>query len=84
MSPAPERLKTPEALALIRKYADKGVRVLGIEGFVVVPQGLLAGLDLILDVSDAKTSPSEASVIAESFVRTNDRPNVVWEVWGDD
>jgi hypothetical protein len=84
MNPAPERLGTAETLALIAKYARDGVRVLGVEGFVTVPEGYIAYLDLILDVSAPEVSSAEGWATADAFVREKDRPNVLWEVWIDD
>lgn len=80
----PPRVTTSEALSLIHEYAEAGVRIFGVDGFVVVPEGFIADLDLILDVSDPSTTSAEAAATARSFVQTHDRPDVIWEVWIDD
>ena len=55
--------------------------MLGVDGFVVVPGGFLADLDLVLDVSNRNHSIEDAALEAEAFVISRERPDVVWEVW---
>ena len=55
--------------------------MLGVDGFVLVPDGFVADLDLVLDVSGPDLSVKEAAMDAEAFVVSKDRPGVVWEVW---
>ena len=77
----PNRVDTSEAIASIRKYADEGVQILGLDGFVVVPEGFAAGLDLLLDVSGRNLTVEEAAAEAEAFVTSKGRSDVQWEVW---
>jgi hypothetical protein len=70
-----------EAIASIRKCTQDGVRVLGLDGFTVIPEGFRADLDLLLDVSDRPMTAEEAAAEAEAFIQTHTRPDVIWEVW---
>ena len=81
MSAEPERVNTSEALNLIRKYADDGVQILGLDGFVVAPGGFYASLDLLLDVSSRDLTVAQAAAESEAFVKSKAAPDVVWEVW---
>ena len=81
MSGEPERVNTSEALTLIRKYADDGVQILGVDGFLVAPEGFYASLDLLLDVSGRDLTAAQAAAECEAFVKSKARPDVVWEVW---
>lgn len=81
MRGAPDRVDTSEAIAAIRKCAAEGVLILGLDGFVVVPEGFVAALDLLLDTSDRSLTVAEAAAEAEAFVTAKGRPNVLWEVW---
>ncbi len=76
-----DKLNTSEAIASIRACAQAGVQVLGLDGFVVVPEGFMASLDLLLDVSDRGLTAAEAAAQAEAFVSSNASPEVIWEVW---
>ena len=78
------RVTAADAIASIRESARAGVRILGLDGFTVVPDGYTADLDLLLDVSNRPMSAEEAAAEAEAFVNANARPDVVWEVWVDD
>jgi hypothetical protein len=77
----PDRVDTSEAIAAIRKCADEGVQILGLDGFVVVPDGFIAALDLLLDTSDRNLTVEEAAAEAEAFVAAKGRSDVAWEVW---
>jgi hypothetical protein len=79
----PPRLNTAEAIASVQDYAEAGVQILGVDGFVVVPEGLRADLDLMLDVSEPQASAEVAAAQVEAFIRERARPDVVWEVWAD-
>jgi hypothetical protein len=72
---------TSEAIASIRKCADEGVQILGLDGFVVIPDGFVAALDLLLDTSGRNLTVEEAATEAEAFVTAKGRPDVLWEVW---
>jgi len=77
------RLPASEAIGAIRRYAQEGVRILGVEGFEVVPDGIVAHIDLILDLSVIEMNAVEAASEAEDFVRATDRPNLIWEICAD-
>jgi hypothetical protein len=67
----------------MRRLAQAGILILGVEGFVVVPDGVIAPIDLILDLSSMDVSVSEAAREAEAFVAASARENVVWEIVAD-
>ncbi len=48
---------------------------------MVVPEGFIAALDLLLDVSGQNLTVEEAAAEAEAFVHAKARPDVLWEVW---
>jgi len=81
MGGSPDRLNASEAIASIRKCAQDGVQILGVDGFVVVPKGFVAALDLLLDVSGQNLTVEAAAAKAETFVHLKARPDVLWEVW---
>jgi hypothetical protein len=57
------------------------VQILGVDRFVVAPEGFVAALDLLLDTSNRNRTAEEAAAEAEAFVTAKGRPDVVWEVW---
>lgn len=71
------------ALAHIRTLAYQGRRVLGIGGFRVVPEGHMASLDLILDLSIVPMPIEEALSRAGAFVADHDAEGVLFEVVSD-
>jgi hypothetical protein len=77
----PNRVDTSEAIASIRKCAREGVQILGLDGFVVIPEGFVAALGLLLDLSGRNLTVEEAAAEAEAFVTSKSRPDVLWEVW---
>ena len=81
MKASPPRLSASKAIASIRKYTQDGVRVLGLDGFTVIPEGFRADLDLLLDVSNQPMTAEEAAAQAEAFIDKHARPDVIWEVW---
>jgi hypothetical protein len=81
---SPPRLSAPEVIASIREHTRLGIRLLGLDGFTVVPEGFRADLDLLLDVSNRPMTVENAASEAEAFVNANARPDVVWEVWVGD
>jgi hypothetical protein len=80
----PPRVSAAEAIASIHECTGRGVRLLGLDGFTVVPEGFRADLDLLLDVSDRPLTSVQAAAEAEAFIKKHGRPDVVWEVWADD
>lgn len=83
MQGPPPRLNTAEAIISIREHAQAGVQILGVDGFVVVPEGFRADFDLMLDVSTGPMTVDGAAAEAESFISEHARSDVVWEVWTD-
>ena len=47
----------------------------------MAPDGFIAALDLILDVSERNLTVAQAAAEAETFVDSKARPDVLWEVW---
>jgi hypothetical protein len=80
----PPRLSATDAIASIRESAQGGVRILGVDGFTVVPEGFRADLDLMLDVSELTMTAEQAAAESVAFVQNHARPDVIWEVWTDD
>lgn len=77
----PERVNSSQAIASIRECVEARLPVLGVDGFMVVPDGFVADLDLVLDVSNRNLTIEEAAMEAEAFVVSHERPDLVWEVW---
>ena len=77
----PEKVNSSDAVAAIRKCVNQGVQIVGLDGFVVVPEGFMAALDLMLDTSNRKLSVKQAAAEAEPFITAKGRPDVLWEVW---
>lgn len=77
MRGSPNRVNTTEAIACIRKCVEDGVQILGLDGFVVVPEGFMAALDLLLDVSAQNLTVTQAASEAEAFVRLKGRADVL-------
>jgi hypothetical protein len=57
--------------------------VLGIDGFRVVPEGYIASLDLILDLSIAPMPLEEAASRASAFIAHHAAEDVLFEVVSD-
>lgn len=79
----PDRVDSSQAVVDIRKCADEGVQILGLDGFVVVSEGFVAALDLLLDTSNRNLTVEEAAAEAEAFVTAKGRPDILWEVWSE-
>jgi hypothetical protein len=73
-----------DAIASIRASTQGGIRILGVDGFTVVPEGFRADLDLMLDVSDPPMTAEQAAAESLAFIEKHARPDVIWEVWADD
>ena len=74
-------LSASDSLELINRMEKNGIRVLGVEGFIVKPTGYMASLDLILDTSSL--TALTALRVAREFIATNSSSNVLFEVCGD-
>ena len=83
MTGSPPRVSAEEAIASIRECALAGVRILGLDGFTVVPEGFRADLDLLLDVSNRPMTAEMAAAEAVAFIEERARPDVIWEVWAE-
>ena len=81
MKDSPPRVTAAEAIASIQESTRAGVRIFGLDGFTVVPDGFMAELDLLLDVSNRPMSVEEAAADAKAFIDKHARSDVVWEVW---
>jgi hypothetical protein len=84
MTGSPPRLAAAEAISSIRESTRRGVRILGLDGFTIVPEGFRADLDLLLDVSNLPMTSEEAAEASVAFIEQHGRSDVVWEVWTDD
>jgi hypothetical protein len=79
-----DKLDGNEAVRRIRSCAEEGRRILGIDGFRVVPDGHIAALDLILDLSSRPMTLSDAAKQAEEFVRSHRADDVIFEIVVED
>ena len=84
MKGSPPRVAAAEAIASIRQCTLDGVRILGVDGFTVVPEGFRADFDLMLDVSDRPMTAEQAAAESVAFIEKHGRSDVIWEVWADD
>lgn len=75
-----ERLIATDALERIKAATECGDRVLGVDGFRVVPGGLAAPLNLILDLSVKPMTRELAAAEAAEFVALHGADDVVFEV----
>jgi hypothetical protein len=75
-----ERLKAQAAIERIRSHRDRDELVLGVDGFRTVPEGDIASLDLILDLSTKPLSVDDAAAQAEAFVIANAADGTTFEV----
>ncbi|AXU21276.1 hypothetical protein C7W88_20430 (plasmid) [Novosphingobium sp. THN1] len=73
-------LKADEAVRQIETAIRGNRRVVGVDGFRVVPQGIIAALDLILDVSSEPMEPEEAAIKSIQFIYLNAADDVLFEV----
>ena len=78
------RLTAAAAVAHVQALLARGHRVLGIDGFRVVPGGHLAALDLILDLSGCHLRVEEAASQALAFIEAHAGDDVLFEVVSDD
>jgi hypothetical protein len=75
-----EKLVAADAVERIKSATDRGGRILGIDGFRVVPEGFVASPDLILDLSTRPMARDDAAAAAISFVAVHEARDVVFEV----
>lgn len=73
------KLNAENALRMIEAAAAENRRVLGVDGFRIVPDGYVAALDLILDVSPDNAA-EVALAKATAFIRANSSEEVVFEL----
>lgn len=75
-----EMLNGADATARIRSSARDGWKVLGVDGFRLMPEGYVASLDLILDLS---SSGLTAEAEALGFISKHAAADVMFEVVTD-
>ena len=75
-----EKLSADQAIAYLRKCSSDNIKVFGVDGFILVPEGYIASLDLILDLSEPPRTVDEAASQAEMFIKEHARPDVLFEV----
>jgi hypothetical protein len=73
-------LKADDAVRLVEVAVKENRRVLGVDGFRIVPQGHIGSLDLILDVSNRPMPAEVAAAITIQFIRSNAADDVMFEV----
>ena len=78
-----ELLPAPEAVRLIEAAGDRGVRVLGAEGFWVVGNRVKPDMASILDLSDV-AEPAESVAVAISFLQMQLDASLMFDVVLDD
>ena len=76
-----EKLSADQAIAYMQECIIDNVKVLGVDGFILVPQGYVASLDLILDVSEPSWTIDDANSQAQSFIKEHARPDIVFEIF---
>lgn len=79
-----ELLEARDALERIDVCSRSGGRVLGVDGFRLSPDGYVAPLDLILDLSRGEFTPASAEAAAIRFVQLNAANDVRFEVVTDE
>lgn len=79
-----ELLTAEEAISLVKKCEREGIRILGVDGFVEVPAGFEAKLDLILDVSQEEKGMNEAANEVLEFISRHARQDVRFELCIDE
>ena len=77
---AQEKMPAADAIAQIKAAARAGRRVLGVDGFKVVPEGHLASLDLILDLSTRPMTHAAAAETAIEFIAARSADDMLFEV----
>ena len=75
-----DMLTADEAVKQIGSAVASKRRVLGVDGFRIVPEGYIAALDLILDVSNKPMTFEAAAAKTVEFIRSNTASDVVFEV----
>jgi hypothetical protein len=75
-----DMLTADEAVKQIGSAVASNRRVLGVDGFRIIPEGYIAALDLILDVSNKLMTFETAAAKTVEFIRSNAASDVVFEV----
>lgn len=73
-------LPADEAEKQIGSAVASNRRVLGVDGFRIIPGGYMAALDLILDVSSKPMTFEMAAAKTVEFIRSNAASDLVFEV----
>jgi hypothetical protein len=78
-------LKPSDAIALVRRAAEEGVPVLGVDGFVLTSQSTQSPLEHLADYSQAVADGHGCWQAAESFIRAREGQGLAFEITlGDD
>ncbi len=75
-----ERLSAQVAIERVKHHRQQNTLILGVDGFRTVPDGYVAPLDLILDLSTKRLSVKDAAAQAEAFVNAHAADDVTFEV----
>jgi hypothetical protein len=75
-----ELLSGEDAVKHIEAAAACNRLVLGVDGVRIVPEGYMASLDLILDVSGKPITVEAAAAATINFIRSNAADDVVFEI----
>lgn len=75
-----DMLPADEAVKQIEAAVASNRRVLGVDGFRIVPEGYMAALDLILDVSNRPMTCEAAAAKTVEFIQANAASDVVFDV----
>ncbi|MCW2410583.1 MULTISPECIES: hypothetical protein [unclassified Sphingobium] len=77
---AQEKMSARDAVALITAAGRANCKVLGVDGFQIVPEGHLASLDLILDLSTRPMTRAAAAETAIAFITARSTSDMLFEV----
>ena len=75
-----DKLTAAEAVKQIGSAVAGNRRVLGVDGFRILPEGHKAALDLILDVSNKQMTLEAAAAKTVELIRSNTASDVVFEI----
>lgn len=76
-------MTTNEALRFISECAESGVAISSVDGFHATAEGYAEDVDLMFTAL-ADCAPADTASGAAQFIKDNDAPDLVWEVWPAD
>jgi hypothetical protein len=79
----PKIMTTDEALRFISSCAASGVAITSVDGFHATTEGYAEDLDLMFTATADCDAVGTVSA-ATQFIKDNDGPDLVWEVWSAD